>query len=94
MNQISDVGVERLCSGLEKNSTVQYIDLAHNQISHDGVERIGRCVESRAQQGCPILQVWLEGDCADAAMLTGCMVDGRFAYPFPDPITGLIRACS
>ena len=93
-NQISDVGVERLCSGLERNSTVQYIDLARNEISNDGVKRIGRCVESRAQQGCPILQVWLKENCADAAMLTGYMVDGQFVYPFPDAITSLIRAYS
>ena len=94
VNQISDVGVERLCSGLERNSTVQYIDLSDNQISNDGVERIGKCVELRAQQGCPILQVWLGENHADAAMLTGCMVDGQFAYPWPDVITSLIRAYS
>ena len=93
-NQISGVEVECLCSGLERNSTVQYIDLSLNQISNDGVERIGRCVESRADQGCPILQVWLEANRTDAAMLTGCMVDGQFAYPSPDAITNLIRAYS
>ena len=91
-NEISDVGVESLCSGLERNSSIQYIDLSGNQISNGGVERIGRCVESRARRGCPLQRVWLGANQADAQMLTGCLVDGSYAFPPPpDDITKLIR---
>ena len=91
-NEISDVGVERLCSGLERNSTVQYIDLFVNQISNDGVERIARCVESRARRGCPLQRVWLGGNQVDAQMLTGCLVDGFYVSPsHPDYVTKVVR---
>ena len=91
-NEISDVGVERLCSGLERNSTVQYINLYHNQISNDGVERIIRCVESRARRGCPLRRVWLGGNQVDVQMFTGCLVDGYYVSPsLPDQVTKVVR---
>ena len=91
-NEISDVGVDSLCAGLEQNSTVLYIDVNRNSIGDRGVERIGRCAESRAQRCCPLRRVWLGRNPVDAELLTGCMVDGSFAYPpRTDRTTSLIK---
>ena len=92
-NAISDEGVDFLCSGLEQNSTIQYLDLSANKISNGGVERIRRYVEVRSQQGRPSLRrIWLGQNRVDADTLTDCMVNGEFAYPSrPDMFTQLIK---
>ena len=83
-NTISDKGVDFLCSGLEQNSTIQYLDLSANKISNGGVERIRRCVEVRTQQGRPSFRcIWLGKNRVGADTLTDCMVNGAFAYPPP-----------
>ena len=92
-NTISDEGVDYLCSGLEQNSTIQYLELSANKISNGGIERIRRCVEARSQQGRPSLRsIWLGGNRVNADTLTDCMVNEVFAYPtLPDVFTKLIK---
>ena len=92
-NAISDEGVDFLCSGLEQNSTIQYLDLSTNKISNGGVERIRRCVEVRSQQDrLPLRRIWLGKTRVDADTLTDCMVNGQFAYPSaPDQLTKVIK---
>ena len=92
-NAIGDEGVDFLCSGLEQNSTIQYLDLSTNKISNGGVERIRRCVEVRSQQGrLPLRRIWLGKNRVDADTLTDCMVNGQFAYPSPpDTYTKVIK---
>ena len=92
-NAISDKGIGFLCSGLEQNSTIQYVDLAANKIGNDGVERIRRCVDVRSQQDrLPLHRVWLGGNSMDADTLTNGMVNSAFAYPpSPDMYTKVIN---
>ena len=92
-NTIGDEGVDCLCSGLEQNSTIQYLDLSVNKISNDGAERIRRCVMVRSQQGHPSLRrIWLGKNRVTEDTWTGCMVNGEFAYPSnPDPLTKAIK---
>ena len=74
-NIISDQGAAMLFSGLEKNTSIQYLDLSYNEISNTGAKRIGRCLEHRAEQGVPLQQVWMEGNPAEPEAYTDCMVN-------------------
>ena len=77
-NIISDQGAAMLCSGLEKNTSIQYLDLSYNEISNTGAKRIGRCLEHRAEQGVPLQQVCMEGNPAEPEAYTDCMVKASF----------------
>ena len=81
-NKISDEGAAALCSGLEKNASIKYVDVTDNAIDSAGAERISRCLEYREKHGSPLQQVWLEGSrCpADAKVYTGCMVNARIRF--------------
>ena len=61
-NTIGDEEADLLCSGLEKNTSIKFLDLSNNKISNSGAERIGRCLNHRAEQGVPLQQVWMEGN--------------------------------
>ena len=74
-NIISDEGAAMLCWGLEKNTSIQYLDLSNNKFSNAGAERIGRCLGHRAEQGVPLQQVWMEGNPAEPEAYSNCMVN-------------------
>ena len=80
-NRVTDEGAAALCSGLERNSSVKYVDVSDNKITNVGAERIRRCTELRAERGLPI-QVWMEGNPADPSAYNNCMINrvsGRLA---------------
>ena len=74
-NTISDEGAGMLCSGLEKNTSILYLDLSYNEISNAGARRIGQCLDHRAEQGVPLQQVWMEGNPAEPEAYSDCMVN-------------------
>ena len=83
-NSISDKGVSSLCSGVEHNDFIQYVDLSTNiNMGNNGFETIRRCVASRSRQGSSLKRVWLGGNSIDGETLTDCMVNGSFAPPTP-----------
>ena len=79
-NGISDEGAAALCSGLEKNMSMKFVDFSNNRICSAGSERISQCLERRKKQGSPLRQVWMEGNPADPEVYTGCMVNGRISF--------------
>ena len=79
-NEISDKGAAALCSGLEKNTSLKFVNLANNHIGSAGAERIGRCLEYHEKQGSPLRQVWMEGNPANPEVYTGCMVNGQIDF--------------
>ena len=89
-NRISDKGAAAFCAGLQKNTSVKYVDLTGNDIRSAGAGSIGRCLEYREKHGSPLRQVWMEGNPADPEVYTGCMVNGGTIFR---SVTDFLNTC-